>query len=38
VPDPEPAYDDVVEDVHRALKELAARAESAGLSADAGAP
>lgn len=34
VPDPEPEYDDVVEDVHRALKELAARAESAGLSAD----
>lgn len=31
VPDPEPEYNDVVDDVHSALRELAGRAEAAGV-------
>ena len=34
VPDPEPVYDDLVEDVRRFLLERAQRAEAAGLAAD----
>ena len=34
VPDPEPEYDDLLEDVKRALEELAARAVGAGVPAE----